>query len=333
MAQFCNRRITAVVIGMSAILLLLVMTALLVRFFAFNNERSENMVTNQQLWLRPVDSIFCNSHTISAQLDETFKTLINSPPYFDAYVLTQEEYANMNKTIIARNFTIHSLSGLQPSKFKYHNYYFMENTHVEVSACFTYVGDDGNDNASTVYMYWMKSERVFESMQQRLYTGNCSNFADDVCDVVTINLQNNCNDSDAFSTTMDFDVAEKDHYVFTYYYLNAKSDKKTQSSGILLWLNYKLQRPMYNVSHFSNIIGRKTSQINLKSKIMLLDFPYLLDKPFSEAYNIEVTFTPEPNIFIYLVIFGGFGIMLLVPFILYLIQYTSFLRRTGYEEI
>ena len=333
MRPFSNRQLLVFAIVINLIILLLLVTALLVRFLGNREDYSENMVTNQQLWQRPI-GVFIRSYSITAQLNYN-AALINSPPVFDAYTITPEDFINISKTIVIRNFTVNSLSGLQPNTFKYHNYFFIEGTQIEASACFSYLGSDGHENASYFFMYVIKSEEVFNDMKPSLHTGSCNGLARDVCDVVLLKLNKNCESIEAVRTTIYVKGTKKDHYIFAFFYRNTEADKTSQSSETSLWVTYVIQRPMYDVKYFGKPLAIETSNlIDLRSRIVLLDFPWLLDKQYGEVYNIELSFIPEPNNEIYLAVFSWIGILLIVFCILCFALYIRrCVHQRGYEPL
>ena len=340
MPSLSNRQLIALVISINVVIIALILSGLLVRFIVNGDEHKENMVTDQQLWNRPF-GVFCDSHIISAQLDKPLQTLVNSPPLFDAYALTASEFSNLSKAVVMRDFTLHSLSGLLPNTKKYHNFFFIEGSRIAATACYTRVDDygiiDDNsiDNTSHVYMYLMKSERVFDYMKERLHTGSCHDLAKDDCYVITLTASKTCEEIDAVNATLLVNNTKTDHYIFVYYYQNSKTDQSPQSLSISLWLTYVVQRQMYDVNRFSRPLAKKVSKlINVRSKIILLDFPWLLDEPYSELYNIEVTLASEPNNGIYLAVFGGIGIVCIVICLLGFVLYSRFHHRLfGYEQL
>ena len=319
MPPYSYRQIIVLVILMHLIVLLLIATAVLLRYVAFGEEHSETMVTDQQLWRR--HSIFCKYHTISAQLDTPSQTFINSPPIFDVYAFTLAEYSDLIKTVVMRNFTLHSLSSIKPNKFKYHNYHFLNGTRIEATVCFTY---NENSSETNLYMYLLKSEKVFNHVKRHLSKGSCKGFTRDVCDVkiIALNKTNSCdNETVNINTT--------DHYIFVYYY-STKSLKRREA---ILNLSYVIQRTQYDITKFGRIESQKTIVDNIRSSIILLDFPWLSDKPFGELYNIELTFSSVPNNDVYLIVFGGTGFLLVLLCFLICDLYIYFRRRFSYEQL
>ena len=310
---------------------LLLVSALLLRFIYYGAKISENMVTNQLLLHKPL-SMFCQKQFISVNIDKPDQTLINSPPYFDAYALTDGEYKELPKRIVVRNFFLNSVSGLQPDEIKYHNFFFQENTRIETSACYNYEGDDDNANTAYVYMYIIKSNKVFKSMKKRLYSYSCNDLSQDDCSVTKLILNKNCESGTNATRSIKYvNNTKTDNYIFAFVYENKRADKSAQSSGISLWLTYFIQSPMYDVTYLSYPLAKKVNKLYSDRRLILLDFPYLRTETNYELYNLELTIAYEPNSLIYLAVFGLGGIMLLLLMACFL--HYLFSHQRGYEQL
>ena len=311
---------------------MLFVAAMLVRYVYYSTKYSENMVTNQLLLHQPLGK-FCSRRFISVNIDKSDQTLINSPPYFDAYALTNGEYADLSKRIVERNFSLNSVSGLLPDEIKYHNFFFLENTRIETSACYKYEGDDDNADTAYVYMYIIKSNKVFKSMKKSLHTVSCKGLSQEDCNVTKLILNKNCESGANATRTIKYDNNTKtDNYIFAFYYENKRADKSAQSSGISLWLTYFIQSPMYDVTYLSYPLAKKVNKLYSDRRLILLDFPYLRTETNYELYNLELTIAYEPNSLIYLAVFGLGGIMLLL-IVFCFIRYLFSRHQFGYEQL